>query len=424
MDRNACDLSECTGRDEALATIAAYARSTDRDWIVGSGWSMAHFPGGCPQASDLDPIVGDRPVYLLNRDHHGAVVSACGGDREMAPSAPLTDQIEGRLNYYSWGDYENPDDLDQIQKEYGFTMQIDSYASNEEMVAKLAAARGTSGYDIVVPTGSFLPQMIDHELLEPLDLSRIPNLSNLLPQFTDTEWDPGNRYAVCKDWGTTGYLYDTTAIPGDLTSWGDFVEAAKGPANGKVSILGDPIEVCSIANGALGFDIQTTDPAQLDQVKQLLVEELAPTIRGYNSNISSVVPGGDFTLLQAWNGDARLALMEEADPDKWKFVFPTPSANLWVDHFALVRGTQHPGAAHAFMNAMLDPEISFNEMDYIGYQTGVAGLEERGREADLDFSELLFPSDEVLNRLTPTILDDANTTRTAILNEMQARSAQ
>lgn len=354
----------------------------------------------------------------------GAAVSACGGSREIAPSAPLTDTIEDRLNYYSWGDYENPDDLDAIQEEYGFTLQVDAYASNEEMIAKLAAARGTSGYDVVVPTGIFLPQMIQHDLLEPLDLSRIPNLSNLMPQFTDTEWDPGNRYAVCKDWGTTGFLYDTTALPQELNSWGDFVSAASGPANGRVSILGDPAEVCSIASGALGFDMNTNDPNELEQMRSLLVNDLAPTIRGYNSNITTVVAGGGFTLLQAWNGDARVALDNESDPDKWRFVFPAPTANLWVDHFALVRGTQHPGAAHAFMNAMLDVETSYNEMTYIGYQTGVAGLEERGRADDLPFADILFPPQEVLDRLTPAEIDDATQTRTEILNEMQARSAQ
>ncbi|MGV9710601.1 polyamine ABC transporter substrate-binding protein [Gordonia sp. NPDC003424] len=354
----------------------------------------------------------------------GAAVSACTPDRSVAPSAPLTDSIEDRLNYYSWGDYENPDDLDAIKSKYGFRLQVDSYGSNEEMIAKLAAARGTSGYDVVVPTGVYIPQMVEHNLLDELDHSKVPNLANLEERFFNPSWNPNSRHGAAKDWGTTGYMYDKTVIKGNPTSWGDFVTLAEGPARGKVSVLEDPWEVLSIAMGALHLDPNSTNPDDLAAGRDLLLNQLAPTIKGYNSSITTVVAGGGFTLLQAWNGDARLALMNESDPDKWGFVYPTPTANLWTDNFAIVHGTQHPGAAHAFINEMLDPEISFNEMQYIGYQTGVKGMVEKGKAANLPFPELLFPPDEVVARLKVAAIDDATQQRTEIVNEMQARSAQ
>lgn len=353
------------------------------------------------------------------------VVAGCSADRRIAPSAPLGDTIEGRLNYYSWGDYENPDDLDKIKAQYGFKLQVDSYGSNEELVAKLAAARGTSGYDVVVPTGVYIPQMVAHGLLIELDHSRIPNLKNLEPRFYNPVWNPNSRYGACKDWGTTGFMYDKSIVKGAApTSWGDFIELAQGPARGKTSVLEDPWEVLSIALGSLGINPNTVDPAQLEAGRAVLLDKLAPTIRGYNSSITTVVAGGGFTLLQAWNGDARLALSNEKDPDRWGFVYPTPTANLWTDNFCIAAGTQHPAAAHAFINAMLDPEISYSEMDYIGYQTGVAGLGEKARAADVDYPDLLFPPDEVVARLVPSTVDDMTERRTAIINEMQARSAQ
>lgn len=354
----------------------------------------------------------------------GVAVSACGGSHKVAGSAPMGDTTEGRLNYYSWGDYEDPADLEAFEDEVGLTLQVDSFGSNEEMIAKLAAARGTSGYDVVVPTGVYIPQMVEHGLLDPLDHSRIPNLANLEERFFNPSWNPQSKYGACKDWGTTGFMYRKDLTSTTPTTWRDFIELAQGPARGKVSVLEDPWEVVSIAMGALNIDPNTTERKDLDAARALLVNELAPTVQGYNSSITSVVSGGAYTLLQAWNGDARLTLSEEDDPDAWGFVYPLPTANLFVDNFSIVRGTQHPVAAHEFINYMLDPEVSFREMEYIGYQTGVKGLAEKGRAADLDFPDLLFPPDEVVNRLVSANVDSATQERTEILNQMQARSAR
>ncbi|MFT4042276.1 MAG: extracellular solute-binding protein [Gordonia sp. (in: high G+C Gram-positive bacteria)] len=354
----------------------------------------------------------------------GLAVAACGSEKKVAPSAPLTDHIESQLNYYSWGDYEDPGDLDGYKDKFNVRLQVDSFGSNEEMIAKLAAARGTSGYDVVVPTGVYLPQMIQHGLIDELDHSKIPNLKNLEERFFNPPWNPGSRYAACKDWGTTGFMYLKSLTDKTPTSWGDFVSLAKGPARGKVSVVEDPWEVVSVAMGALHISPNTTKQADLDAARNLLLNDLAPTIQGYNSSITSVVAGGAYSLLQAWNGDARLTLMNESDPDKWGFVFPLPTANLFVDNFAIVRGTQHPAAAHAFINYMLTPEVSFKEMEYIGYQTGVKGMVEKGKASNLPFPDLLFPSDEIVGRLVSGNVDSATQQRTEILNQMQARSAR
>lgn len=353
----------------------------------------------------------------------GAAVG-CTVDRKMAPSAALTDDIESQLNLYSWGDYESPETLDAMREEFGFRLQVDSYGSNEELIAKLGAARGTSGYDIVVPTGVYIPQMVEHDLIQQLDHSRVPNLANLEPRFFNPEWNPESRHGACKAWGTTGFMYLKSLVDQEPTSWADFIEIAQGPAHGNVSVLADPFEVLSIANGALGNPIDTIESRMLDAARDVLLNDLAPSVKGYNSSVTSIVTGGGFSLVQAWNGDARLTLAEMDDPDQWGFCYPAPSANIWTDNFCIAQGTQHPGAAHAFINAMLDPETSYTEMDYIGYQTGVVGLRERAESEGVDFPELLFPTDAVLDRLVPSTVDEATERRTAILNEMQARSAR
>ena len=191
-----------------------------------------------------------------------------------------------------------------------------------------------------------------------------------------------------------------------------------------MSVVEDPWEVVSIAMGSMNIDPNTTNAKDLAAARNILVNQLAPTIQGYNSSITSIVSGGAYTLLQAWNGDARLTLMNESEPDKWGFVYPLPTANLFTDNFAIVRGTQHPAAAYAFINHMLDPEVSFTELQYIGYQTGIKGMVEKAKAADLPFPELLFPSDEIVDRLVVATVDSATQERTEILNQMQARSAR
>ena len=175
------------------------------------------------------------------------LLAACSSDSDSNPSAggaPTgstgTGEIEDQLNFYHWAEYDDPKLFKQFTDEFGATTKIDIYASNEEMIAKLNAAQGTAGYDIVVPTGVYIPQMVQLGLLAELDLANIPNFKNIETQYTNQPWDPDNLHSVCKDWGSTGWIYDTEAIDGEINTWNDFIAAAQGPASGKTSVLDAP----------------------------------------------------------------------------------------------------------------------------------------------------------------------------------------
>ncbi|MEY3595344.1 MAG: hypothetical protein RL576_758, partial [Actinomycetota bacterium] len=140
--------------------------------------------------------------------------------------------VERRLNLYSWADYTDP----ELLAAWGDTT-VAIFNSTEDLIAKLTAANGKSGFDIVVPTGMFIPEMVRRELLEQLDLTKIPNFNQLDVQYTDQPWDRKNTYSVCKAWGTVGWLYDSTVVTKPITTWKEFVEAAKGEASGKTSII-------------------------------------------------------------------------------------------------------------------------------------------------------------------------------------------
>src|SRR5215203_5112960 len=156
------------------------------------------------------------------------LLSACGDDDEGdgGTGAAPAGEIEDKLNMYTWGEYNSPKVIKSFETENDLEFKLDSYNSNEQLIAKLTAADGTAGYDLVVPTGPFVPAMVANDLLQELDLDRLTNFGNLETQYTDQEWDPGNKYSICKDWGTTGYAYDQTKIDVEMSTWQDFLDVA------------------------------------------------------------------------------------------------------------------------------------------------------------------------------------------------------
>ena len=347
-------------------------------------------------------------------------LSACGGGSDADAATAADGEVEERLNVYSWADYDDPGVLEAFQAD-GPQLQVDSYGSNEEMLAKLVAAGGASGYDIVVPTGVFIPQMAENGLLAELDRSKLTNFGNLDPAYLGQSWDPENTWSVPKDWGTTGFVYDTSVIGRELTSWADFLDAAGKEASGNTSILEDPWEVTCMWFAANGVDPNTTDDAQIAACREWLVANLAPHLKGFDSNPgSSAIAQSTFALMQCWNGDARLGLDGSDEPDKWRFVYPTPTANLWMDNWCITAGAEHPDAAYAFIDHVLDVDNSVQELLYIGYNTAIKDIEAKAAAAGLDRPELVFPAPEVVERLTASEITPKHEELVAVVDAVRA----
>ena len=348
------------------------------------------------------------------------VLAGCG-DSEPEAGGSTSPGKGGQLNMYTWAEYDDPAVLEGFTSEVGPRLQLDTYGSNEEMIAKLVAAKGTSGYDIVVPTGTFLPQMAANGLLEELDLARIPNIANVQAEFTDQAWDKGNQYSVCKDWGTTGYVYDSTVIQRDLTTWADFLDAAQNEAAGKTTVLDDPKEVLGIALFAEGIDVNTTDEGELDQGEQMLLDQLAPHLTAFESYPGGgAMSEGTNVLLQAWNGDARQGILAEGDSGRWKWVLPTEGSNIWMDNWTIVKGAKNAEAAYSFIDYVLQPETSLSELAYHGYHTGVKDIQPAAEEAGLERLDLVFFDEAQLGRMVAMVPNDAQERVVAILGSLKA----
>ncbi len=324
-------------------------------------------------------------------------VAACGssskgGTASSSSTTPPTfsNKPEAKvLNFYNWTDYIATDTIPNFQKETGIKVTYDNYSSNDELFAKLSA--GSTGYDIIVPTDATLVKMKHANLVEPLDLSLIPNVVNLDPRFRNAAYDPGNQYSIPWQWGTTGIGFDKTKVGGSVTDW----DAFKLPAiKGKSSFLDEARDAFAMALFALKKDPNTTNTSDLDDAKNYLID-LKKTIKQITSDYQDPLKSGELIFCQAYSGDV---FTIQGDNKNIDYVIPTSGAFSWVDSMAIPKGAGHPKNAEAFMNYMLEPKVGAALTNFVNYGSpNKAALPYINK--DIVDNPLIYPPADVLAKL-------------------------
>jgi spermidine/putrescine-binding protein len=265
-------------------------------------------------------------------------VSACGQPKST------------EVNLYAWSEYIPQALLDGFTKETGIKVNYDTYSSNEELLAKLQA--GASGYDVIIPSDYTVTIMINQKLLEELDMSKIPNFSNISENFKNLDFDPGNKYSVPYQWGTTGLAINRALVSQNITKWADLWAPEY---KGKLVMLDDEREVIGMVLTVLGYDKNTTNEAELEEAKTKLID-LMPNIRVFDSDSpKTALLAGDVSMGLVWNGEAAIAHGENPSID---YICPEEGCGFWVDNFAIPKNAPHLDAALAFINYVLKPEAS------------------------------------------------------------------
>ena len=357
--------------------------------------------------------------------------SAEGGAENLASGdwSRVINQASGTLAMYTWGDYNDPELVGALAAStLNVTMKVDYYGSNEDLITKLATSGGSSGFDIVVPTGPYVTQMIEKGLIQKLDKSLIPNMVNVDPNYLGKAWDPTNDYSVCKNWGTTGFIYDTSKISKELTTWQDFIDTCMGEASGNCSVIDAAPNYCGMWFWANGINWNTEKKEDIDACEKFLVEEFAQHIKAFDSYPSTKLAEGAFSISMAWNGDARQAFtrIEEAggDPSVWKWVLGTPNTELWMDAYCVAAGAPNAEAAHAWINWDLIPEISIKDLSYHGYHTGMKNMSTLISEIapDLTRGEIIFYEDDQIATMQTQVITPALDRLVDILNKSKAKA--
>ena len=388
--------------DEGLKILAspAAAERISRRAFMG-GMAVSAFSGSILLAA------------CSNNSAGGSSPSAGGSSAAASPS------LEDKLNFLHWAAYDDPKLFKKFTQEFGPVTSIDTYASNEEAITKLVAAAGTGGYDIVVPTGPYIPQMVANNLLQELDLSRIPNFKNLDTRFTNQPWDPNNAHSVCKDWGTVGWIIDKSQISRPINTWSDFIDVAMNEASGNVSLLDAQNEVMGVYFWSQGIDWTTTSSKDLDAYEKWTLE-MAPHVKAFDSYPGYQFSDGNYALSHVWNGDARQGFNSFKDPSRYAWGLGSPNTELWMDNWTIVAGAPHPDAAYAFINFILDPANSLQDMAFHGYNTGITGIQSAAKAAGLPFLDMIFFTDAQLATMHAQEINSAFDREVAIFLKMKA----
>lgn len=288
----------------------------------------------------------------------GLVLAACGGgagDQPAAEGAPVTsggyecppaefpmDVASTELNLFVWTEYIPPDMQECFELVYGVTVNRDEYSANEEMYAKLSA--GSSAYDLVQPTDYIVSLMIRQELLQELDAARLPVMKNIDPNYLNFAFDPGNKYTIPYQAGTDAIVVNTDTVDNVPQSW---VDLWKPEYAGRMIFLDDSRATIGMVLLTLGYDVNTTDPAQLEEAKVKLAE-LVPNVKAFDSDSpKTALIAGDVDLGMTWTGEAFLAQQENP---AIQYVYPTEGAILWQDNWAIPKDAPHLDAVYAWLN--------------------------------------------------------------------------
>ncbi|CAN5742615.1 polyamine ABC transporter substrate-binding protein [soil metagenome] len=325
------------------------------------------------------------------------------------------------VHVFNWSDYIAEDTIARFEAETGISVVYDVYDSNDMLEARLLA--GSSGYDVVVPTSSYLHRQVAAGVYMPLDRSLIPNAGGLDPgqMAAAADHDPGNEHSVIYMWGTNGIGYNAAMVEERLgadaptDSWALVFdpENASALADCGISFLDSAGDMFPVALQYLGLDPHSTDEAELEQAAGL-IEAVRPHVRTFHSSqYISDLANGEICVAVGWSGDVFIA-MDRAEAAgqgvEIDYAIPVEGTIEWFDLMAIPADAPNPEAAHAFINFVLQPDVIADITNYVFYPNAVpASLEHV--EAEIAEDPAIYPPREVLDGLFPSPIYDARADR-------------
>jgi spermidine/putrescine transport system substrate-binding protein len=295
----------------------------------------------------------------------------------------------GKLFLYNWTDYTSPKLIDKFEKETGIDVVLDTFDSNETLLAKLKA--GGTGYDIVVPTHNFVPILVEEGLLQKINAKDLPGYDNIDPRWRSPWWDKDNQYSIPWQWGTTSFAVNTAVYDGDIDTYKVLFEPP--PAlQGQVGMFGTPDEIVSQALIYLGHKPcdAAEDPAIMQKVLDLLVAQ-KPYVKVYNSDgLLERLVAKDVAMQEIWNG---YAMRSREQLPTLRYAFPKEGVLAFFDNLVVPKSASDRDNALRFIEFMLQPENAGLESNFAHYANGIVGSDKYMDPALLKAPELQPPPD-------------------------------
>jgi spermidine/putrescine transport system substrate-binding protein len=300
-----------------------------------------------------------------------AAAAVLGGARPAAAE---------EINLFAWSEYVPQSVLDGFTEETGIQVNYETYASNEEMLAKLLS--GAASYDLVQPSEYTIEAMRKENLLLPLDHAKLPNLKNVGKEYYGLPYDPKLEYSVPYMQGTVGIVVNTEKVKDPIAGFGDMFQDKY---KGRIVVLDDALEIVTWALATQGLGPDAVTKENLEKVRPILAKWL-PLVKVYDSDSpKTALLNGDVDLGVVWSGEAAILLKEQ--PGKFKYVLPSEGAHMFIDSLAVPKGAPNLAGAHKFIDYVLRPEVSkkiSEDFPYTNPNVEARKLlsdEERGNEA-------------------------------------------
>jgi spermidine/putrescine transport system substrate-binding protein len=295
----------------------------------------------------------------------------------------------------TWPNYHDPANFDLFTEQLGAFVQVNVFGSNEEMLAKLQA--GGSGWDVFVPTNYTITTYVAEDLIEPLDLSKLPNYDSAAfdPRFSDAGTVDGVLYAVPKNWGTTGFVVNTSHDGGNaLTTWKDFFDRTRADFSGRTVVHDYQLTTIGSALKYFGYSFNSVDPNELADAERLLIE-VKPHLFAISSDVQPSMRAGDAWLSMCWSGEGKQL---NSDIPEIAYVLGREGGEIWSDYYAIPKGAPHRDAAYALINFLLDPEVNAREVMAHGFPVADSRTKALLPPEMLE-DPILFPAQELLDAL-------------------------
>ena len=304
---------------------------------------------------------------------------------------PADAATSNSLVVYNWGEYIDPDVLDEFEEETGISIIYDEFETNEIMYPKVEA--GAVVYDVICPSDYMVQKMIENDLLEPLDYDKIPNISNIDPDYLKSaeQFDPGNRYCVPYCWGTVGILYNKTMVDEPVDSW-DILWDEK--YKDEILMQDSVRDTFAVALKRLGYSLNSTDSKELQEAADSLKEQKDLVQAYVVDQVRDKMIGNEAALGVIYSGEA---IYTQRENPNLEYVIPKEGSNVWIDGWVIPKNARHKENALKFLDFLCRPEIALKNFEYITYSTPNKAARALIDDDDIRNSTIAFPKLYIMN---------------------------
>lgn len=291
------------------------------------------------------------------------LLTGCGGDGGGATAEEAIEKYgSDTLKLYNWGEYMGDNLISDFEKEFGVKVIVEYFDSNEMMYTKLQAG---DAYDVVVPSDYMIQRMISEDMLQELDLSLVPNMTNLADGVKKLPYDPENKYAVPYFWGSVGIVYNHNNVDPAVVEEQGYEILRNTDYKGKIYIYDSERDSFMMALKALGYSMNTENEAEIQEAYQWLLDMNNTMEPVYvTDEVIDGMMNGTKDIAVVYSGDAANILEENPD---MSFFMPNEGTNLWSDGMVIPANAPNPKLAHEFINYVLTYDASMGNSEYVGY---------------------------------------------------------